>query len=386
MKLYKSNYSRRFVTILVLLLAIVFFLALKSSETVSEYFYARGITRAYVFAVGHVSDLFEFSLFEAFVFVCITVLIYNLTLFFVRLKKKQREKAFSGGLKTITAALSVALIYVLTASGCYARAPLPVDKYEGEQLSDEVYYDIVKSYMRDFASIAATLPKNEKGETVCPYSYDELVSLIQKEYSTLKNDYFSSYTPKAKRLVSGEFFSVNGITGITFVPTGEANVNVNAPEAGFAVTVAHELAHTKGVMRERDANMISYYLLAKSDVPYLRYCAYRESLGYLTGILRILNEEYYKDVMTLYPTEAKADNALESAYWQEKRGFMNKVGKFFNNLYLKLSGVGDGTKNYADPSSYNKEQYETDQGTVTIVKVNYSDTVKMYLALYLTNA
>ena len=65
---------------------------------------------------------------------------------------------------------------------------------------------------------------------------------------------------------------------------------------------------------------------------------------------------------------------------------MNKVGKFFNNLYLKLSGVGDGTKNYADPSSYNKEQYETDQGTVTIVKVNYSDTVKMYLALYLTNA
>ena len=52
MKLYKSNYSRRFVTILVLLLAIVFFLALKSSETVSEYFYARGITRAYVFAVG----------------------------------------------------------------------------------------------------------------------------------------------------------------------------------------------------------------------------------------------------------------------------------------------------------------------------------------------
>ena len=58
----------------------------------------------------------------------------------------------------------------------------------------------------------------------------------------------------------------------------------------------------------------------------------------------------YVKIMQSYPKKARIERSRENAYWASKETFLDSVGEFFNDIYLKLSGVKNGTDNYSDPS------------------------------------
>lgn len=375
MKLKHKKLLNKGIVIGILTFFIILFSLLKLNEDVSEYFFARGISRAYVYVASILSDIFPFSVFEVFVAICIIALVICL-IFIIRLfVKKQRTQGVSLLLKTIIAILSVALIYVTVASGCYNRKELPLPLYQGEQLTAEETAELVKTYLTDFSAISDRLEYDETGKSICPYSIDELNELIEKEYERLDcfNGYYSKRTPNVKTAVISPIMTYFGICGVTFLPIGEAVVNYETPSCYLVVASFHEIAHAKSVMKERDANLTAYYLLITSENDYLRYCGYMYCLNYLTSTLRILDYDLYKETMEYYPTKASKDRALENDFWASKHTFLDDIGEFFNDLYLKLSGVSDGTANYSDPSNV---YIDKEEETITIV---YSDTAKMLI-------
>lgn len=383
MKLKHVKLVRKAIVIGVFIALIAIFSLLKLSEDVSEYFFARGLSRAYVFAAGHVTDLFGFSVFGAFVILSACILIAGFVRVIYLLRKKRRTDALSLAETIALAVLLVAFVYVATAGGCYNRKEMPLPKYQGEQLSAEKTAEIVYAYFDDFSAIADSLEYAD-GKSVCPYSFDELADVLIDEYRRIDDDYFSSYTPKIKKAITSKLMSYTGTTGITFQPLGEAVINYETPSCYLVVTAAHELAHAKGVMRERDANLLAYYLLVTSEKPYLRYCGYMYSLRYLTATLYVLDNNLYESAMTAYPQKAAYDRALENAFWQEKEGWLNEVSDFFNDVYLKLSGVKDGTANYSDPSLITDKEIIVDDKPVTVKQITYSDTAKMLIENGLT--
>ena len=387
MKLKHVKLVKYAIAIGIIIFLIAFFALLRLNENVSEYFFARGISRAYVFVAGNITDIFGFSVFGVLVIlaVCALITIFAFIIYF--LKKKRRTEALALLEKTVLSALCVALIYVMTAGGCYNRKEMPLPKYEGEQLSVAQTVEIMEAYYKDFNLIADSLEYSD-GASVCPYSFDELGDILIEEYKRLDKGYFSSYTPKIKKAVTSKLMSYTGTCGITFQPTGEAVINYETPSAYLVVTAAHELAHAKGVMRERDANLLAYYILITSDKPYLRYSGYLYSLGYLSSTLAILDPIEYERIIGLYPEKASVDSTKAIEFWATKSGFLNEIGDFFNNLYLKLSGIEEGTANYSDPSDVVIEEEIIDEKPVEVKKIHYSDTAKMliYQGFNLLNA
>ena len=124
-------------------------------------------------------------------------------------------------------------------------------------------------------------------------------------------------------MLASEFMSQLNLTGITFVPLGEANVNVDVPTYQWVTTAAHELMHAKGVMDEGEANLVSYWLLMTSEDDFLRLCA----------MVRIA-----PNLISLAPPDA-----------------LGKLSNFFNDIYLKFSGLS-GTNSYNDGAQFDGEQ------------------------------
>lgn len=81
-----------------------------------------------------------------------------------------------------------------------------------EPLPDEVYteYTAEDFSFHDAVSLATALVQeandayrntrhDENGNIVYPYTFSEMSDKIAEEYAKLQSDYFSPYTPKAKR-------------------------------------------------------------------------------------------------------------------------------------------------------------------------------------------
>ena len=137
MKLKYKKLIKKAVIIGALILFIIIFSLLKLNENISEYFFARGISRAFVFVTGNISDAFGFSIFSLFVITAIIALIVCIAVFAVYLKKKCRTRAIALLERMVICALTIVLIYAGTAGGCYNRKEMPLPQYVGEQLSAE---------------------------------------------------------------------------------------------------------------------------------------------------------------------------------------------------------------------------------------------------------
>ena len=112
------------------------------------------------------------------------------------------------------------------------------------------------------------------------------------------------------------------------------------------LTIAHELAHTRGVMREDDASQLAFYVCLNSDSPYLRYSAYAATFYQLEVMV---SETYISaaERENLHPidTTFNLSRNYVNSYWAE-HDLLGDIGDKINDLYIKSSGIEDGTDSY----------------------------------------
>ena len=101
------------------------------------------------------------------------------------------------------------------------------------------------------------------------------------------------------------------ILGIYSYFTGESNINVHYPDYGIPFTVAHELAHQRGISRENEANFIAFLVCIRSDSEFVRYSGYINMFEYLASALGSTDREMLRAVYS----------------------------DFFNDNYLKAQGT-----------------------------------------------
>ncbi len=301
---------------------------------------------AWTSGMGKLISLARFSIFEWVCFVLVCVGIGLIVWAIVLACQKQSFKAGKVLCSILVAIVSVVTIYVSTTSICYNRAALPFELVESKQIDKQMVAKSVENFFAEFELTASKVQKDDKGRSVSPYTFQELSQKIKEEYSKLDKEYFGDFTSTAKPIVFDKIMSHCNILGITFVPFGEANINDLAPMTDIVPTMIHELAHTKCVMRESDANFISVYILLSSDDDYLRYCGYYYSYTYLQQAL-VYSGNYDLLKSLRLPNVAVADRQAEKEFWQQYNFFTN-ISNFFNDIYLKMngqSGVGSYFEN-----------------------------------------
>ena len=185
-----------------------------------------------------------------------------------------------------------------------------------------------------FASLcneyAEAVPRDEAG--CCATNRAAVLAKSQEVYAETARRYpcLSAPAVRAKGVFFSRIMSYTDFTGFFFPFTAEANVNMDFPPALFAATVAHELAHQRGVAKEQEANFCA--VLASLDYGDPDYC-YSACLLAYTHLGNALHDADYEAWRAIYDTLSEPvlrDFAQSRAYWQQ---FETPVQSVSNVLY-----------------------------------------------------
>jgi len=152
--------------------------------------------------------------------------------------------------------------------------------------------------------------------------------------------------PMPKKVFFSRVLSALDTTGVYSPFTGESSLNMDFPAATFPATVAHELAHRRGIASEQQCNFIAVLASTRADDPAYRYS------GWLTGLIHLSNalyavapEEWYELRMSL-SAPVDADLRAANEYWARFEGAVSEAGNKAYDAMLKSYGDELGMQSY----------------------------------------
>ena len=364
---------RRIVYIGLLVAALFYLNSLKANPAAAEE-WTRGYVRMIVQYPILASAYVPVSITEIAAALLVLILLILVIQFLVNLFKGHGVKAIN---KLLLAGVLVMLpvtLYFFSCQLAYNREDIPLPFYEDPVASTE-FVDIYNSYANDINSIITNeLEFEDNGEIKWDVDLATLAADVIAAHSFADDDYYHPFIGNVKGMYSSALFTELQITGLAFAPFGEANINTLNTKIGLPLTIAHELAHTRGVMREDDASQLAFYVCLNSDAPYLRYSAYAATFYQLEAMV---SETYItaaerENLVPLDPTFNLSRNYVNT-YWAE-HDLLGDIGDQINDLYIKSSGIEEGTDSYQGGT-----QIETNPETLELVPSLYQ---KLYFEKY----
>ena len=350
-KNYKKRAIRMSIAAGVLAVILTILLILRTNVAVSEWM-ASTISRGWIRVASRISSIFPFSLYEMLLYVVIIAVIALIVVAIVFFCKKKVMRAITYLIVILIIGLSIGDVYTLSAGFAYYRSAPDLDYYKANYVGSDNKDEIIalaEFMIDDFNNLAEKMVRDKDGRTVSPYSFNELSDRLAEEYKRLDSDYFSSFTPRAKKITSKNIMSHMGMVGVFFAPFGEANVNPYESSYRMPVTMAHELAHSKGVMRESEANLVAYWLTLTSDDEYLRYSGYTDCYYIMLQVVRFYDGEKASELSNSLSPLIIKEWRLYNEFWSQF-DLLEKITNVIYEFYLKLQGVKNGVGSYEEPT------------------------------------
>ena len=345
---------RKAIYLAVLIIILIVLAILKNNPNIAEGM-SKTAMRGYGQAAAVFSSIIPFlSLTEIVVLAIAIPCLVLLILAIIDLFKIRWFKAINKALAIPCIILTIVTLYNFSCEAAYNRKEMPLPYYENEVARDD-FSKIYNYFAEDLDYCVSQLEFEESGD-IKGRKLEEITKDLKEAYKIIEdNDYFHAHFGSVKPMASSFIYRELQITGVTFSPFAEANINTMNTNASIPLTVAHELAHTKGVMREDDANQLAFYVCINSDQPYLRYSAYVSYFYQMRSMCSssYLTEEQLNNVHPIsdgYRQYAKTANYIYE-FWQ-KHDLLGNIGEWFNNLYIKSSGVQEGTSSYQGGTEY----------------------------------
>ena len=377
----KKKYIKYIISLSILIVLFVILMIFRTNSSLSDFF-CLNVSSKLVFLIGSFSSLLPFSLFEVvFLGLCITLLLFVVLLITSLIKNR---KVFIKRLfNLLLFILIICDVYIAVCGVSYQRSEIELPFYEGEVTSTLVD-ETISYYLDDYNKLASSFSQDEKGVSKCPYSFKELAIIMQEECKRLNDfDYYYSFTARPKGTWFSSILSELQITGVDFPLTCEANINNKMPTIDLPFTMAHEIAHLKGVMREDDANTVALYVCITSDVDYVRYSGYFHGFSRLLEIKAFTNNKEYKEILKKINQQIYVDNADYNKYFEE-HDLLEKISTFVNDIYLSINGQKEGTNSYNDVSQSVPSGVD-EEGNEIRTYTSYSKYQKLMIENYLNH-
>lgn len=382
-KKYKHMVAGKAIAIGVMAALLIILALMKLSVDICEW-YSLNISANLIKAANALTGWIPFSLFEILIYAAVALALSFFIFIIVALCRKQFRRALNLFINLALIVVIVGTVYGAFAILPYGRAPADIPAYENSQLEGEKVYDMTESYIAELSRLAKIQDRADNGELVISGGLEGLNESLQATYErVLTSDYYYDTDSKLKKWLWPELMSAFSISGIFFAPTAECNVCTAYYTTTTVAAAAHEMAHSKGVQRESDANLVSYYVMLNSEDKLVKY------VGYYTLVNKMLlfvrdwcTEEEYEQLYAMLPDEYFADCEFAEAY-SRSQGALGGIGTFFNNIYLQLSGTEDGVGDYNPGNEIIIEQIPDGEGGIEeVTRIEYSDVSKMLLYMF----
>ena len=193
---------------------------------------------------------------------------------------------------------------------------------------------------------AGGVPRDETGRM--DVSADEIISRAKGIYGAAEREFPSLVGPerRAKKIIFSRAMSALGYTGVYIPFTGEANVNVDFPAAYLPDTVAHELAHQRGVASEDEANFAAIVSALTSGDPVYEYSGALSAWSELGRALYGYDREAYFELYRRLDPGAQADIVAANEYWAAFASPVSEASEAVYDSFLKGYGETNGVKTY----------------------------------------
>ncbi len=300
-----------------------------------------GVSNVIRKALALLSSPIPFSLFE----LLLCLLLPLILLFIVMAVKHDRTaKDRIRRIASLVGAISLLFTsYIFTLGVGYRTTPLSA-KLGIEDSADIKTGDLYKTtvIVRDEMNALADKLYCSGGETVMPYSFENLSEKIVSAYDSFNSKYSltDNFKSRAKAVYFSSVMADLRIMGIYSFPTGESNINMEYPDYNLPFTVAHEFAHQRGISRENEANFVAFLVCISSDDDYIKYSGYLNLYEYLSSALyradKALYEEVYSGVSSVAVNDTIASNRV---YLEHKDSILGEINDRVNDTYLKLNGT-----------------------------------------------
>lgn len=344
-------------------IGIALIIVAKNNSEIGEFYFARGMYRAFSGLMIKLTGNIPFSLAEVILVLFASfMLTYIVTgiIGIVRAKGHRGEKTFL--LFRFILIISGLIFCICTVGGGTNYYRYEFTEFSGLEVRESTKEELVNLCINLVEKtnsareeLAVYVSENNKGRCdkdspfISGLTHEERAKAcslamrsLGKKYEVLEGDY-----PKAKAVILSRLMSEFNITGVYFPVTVEANVNVDVPDCEKAATICHELTHIRGFMREDEANYLGYLSCVKSGNPELVYSGYLMALTHACNRLYDADSEAYFEIRELISDGVIEDQADKSRYWKQFDGTVaQKVGETVNDTYLKLNSQEDGTKSY----------------------------------------
>ncbi len=169
-----------------------------------------------------------------------------------------------------------------------------------------------------------------------------LYRAVEKSFPCLKGPAL-----RVKGVMCSRIMSWLDFTGFFFPFTAEANVNLDFPPALFASTVAHELAHQRGVAKEQEANFVAVLACLEDGDPDFVYSAALLAYTHLGNALYSADHDAWERIYGTLNAQVQADFAASRAYWaQFEDSTVQKVSNTVYDGFLRSYNQNLGLKSY----------------------------------------
>ena len=278
-------------------------------------------------------DPLPFSLAELLIALAVIgVLVYIIFSLIRMIRRKTRGKQVYITIITLLAAGALVYGGFCLLWGVYYYGDDFMDKsgLKKEKISTEQLAEVTAWYAALANEYADQVPRDGSG--VCALDRRAVLARSPEVYRELERRFPCLEGPAvhAKGILCSRVMSYLDFTGFFFPFSAEANVNMDFPPCLLPSTVAHELAHQRGVAKEQEANFVAVLACLDYGDPEYVYSAALLAYTHLGNALYGADRAAWEQVYGSLSEDVRRDFAANRAYWKR---FETPVREASNTVY-----------------------------------------------------
>ncbi|MBQ2825591.1 MAG: DUF3810 domain-containing protein [Clostridia bacterium] len=331
---------------IITLVCIVINIAAVLSDSFADFF-SRYVGMIFRGILSYITVIIPFSVAEALLIMIPVIFVFLIVHTFRISDNRVRSNRFMFSVMSVIPLL-YSLMILGFGTGYYGSTIDEKMELDRAEVSAAELYETAIILRNEVNTIADEIDFANYSFSVSPYSVRETGDAVLRAYDKIYDKYtfISPLYSKVKPVILSEPMTYTHIAGVYSFFTGEANVNTNFPDYTIPFTVAHELAHQRGIAREDEANFVAFLVCKESDDPYIRYSGYLNLFEYVSSALYSADQELYAKVASTLNTDVRYELMAYSKFFDKYRDSVAAdVSGAVNDAYLKLQGT-EGTRSY----------------------------------------